>query len=283
MRVKVIPNRPIPGLLPKNAMLTGEACLDLNKREILYCMNFGNVFDEEGTVIDHKYLSEVFYPTTPKRVVKPETATQLHKESSEEHVVNKPDDEEVYEHIHERMPNEPIMSTSETEAMLNLIKETVIPAEEETVVEEPAPVTEEVSTVGEEPAVEESEEPVADDEVVPKYELEVVSCTRYADAIELATQFVSNVEKITGEFYGLFNILSGARPASLEYLVEGGDISGWVKFNNKFANLSEIENGTKFRFRFIPKNDSKFAYRISIKENNEVVVKLDGEVNPSEL
>ena len=52
MLVKVVPIRPIPGILPKNKWIDDEIILDLNKNEIVHCMNYGNVYDEDGNIID---------------------------------------------------------------------------------------------------------------------------------------------------------------------------------------------------------------------------------------
>lgn len=51
MRVKVVPKKPIPGILPKNKWIDKEMELDLNEREIIRCMNFGIVYNENGEVI----------------------------------------------------------------------------------------------------------------------------------------------------------------------------------------------------------------------------------------
>ena len=56
MKVKVNPQRPIPGILPKNKWIDHEMECDLNKSEIMRCMQFGTVYDMEGVVIDTKYL-----------------------------------------------------------------------------------------------------------------------------------------------------------------------------------------------------------------------------------
>ena len=84
--------------------------------------------------------------------------------------------------------------------------------------------------------------------------------------------------KLEGKLYGLFNITSGTRPV-LEFKVN----DEWLKFNNKFADFASIENGAKFVFRFTPKNENEFSYKIVIKEANEVLVKLEEKINPVEL
>ena len=55
------------------------------------------------------------------------------------------------------------------------------------------------------------------------------------------------------------------------------------KFNNKFTDLQSIEAGHKFIFRFIPRNNSKFDCRVSIKEANNVLVSLDYEIDSENL
>ena len=46
MIVTVIPRgQSIVGVLPKNKPINGEMTLDLNEREINYCMSRGDVFD----------------------------------------------------------------------------------------------------------------------------------------------------------------------------------------------------------------------------------------------
>jgi len=57
MIVKVIPDKPITGILPKNKILYDEQILDLNKAEIIRCMQFGSVYREDGELIDENQLN----------------------------------------------------------------------------------------------------------------------------------------------------------------------------------------------------------------------------------
>lgn len=61
MKVKVIPTFPIPGILPKNKKIIEEMILDLNKNEIIHCMQYGNVFDENGHILDKFSLSKISF------------------------------------------------------------------------------------------------------------------------------------------------------------------------------------------------------------------------------
>ena len=51
MKVRVVPERPISGILPKNKWLDTEMELDLNKNEIIRCMQFGSVYNMNGELI----------------------------------------------------------------------------------------------------------------------------------------------------------------------------------------------------------------------------------------
>lgn len=51
MKVRVVPERPISGILPKNKWLDTEMELDLNKNEIIRCMQFGSVYNMDGELI----------------------------------------------------------------------------------------------------------------------------------------------------------------------------------------------------------------------------------------
>lgn len=51
MRVRVVPSRPISGILPKNKWLDTEMELELNKNEIIRCMQFGSVYNMDGELI----------------------------------------------------------------------------------------------------------------------------------------------------------------------------------------------------------------------------------------
>lgn len=250
MKVKVIPVRPIHGILPKNKWIDSEMELDLNKNEIVHCMQFGNVYDEDGKLIDAISVHQkarINPKTKTVEIVKPVSNIET---NSIEPVIIKED---------------PTVTTVEASTTTNTEAVVITEAEPEPVVE-PAPIYEVV------------EEPVKEIKKEPKYfNLEVVSCVKEDNHIILETQMNTN-SKLEGNLYGLFNITSGARPV-LEFKVN----DEWFKFNNKFANFTSIENGAKFVFRFTPKNDNEFAYKILIKEVNEVLVKLEEKINPAKL
>lgn len=161
---------------------------------------------------------------------------------------------------------EPIVVTS------NPIPEPVVE------IEVPEPIVEEVpepEVVEETPVVEEAieEEP----EESPYYNLEVVSYETVDDYIVMEVEMDTN-SKLEGNLYGLFSAVSN-RPTSIEYQTD----NGWVKFSTKFANFTSISNGDRFVFRFIPKNELEFTFRLLVKESNNVLASLEGSVNPSEL
>ena len=87
-------------------------------------------------------------------------------------------------------------------------------------------------------------------------------------------------DKVGGNLYGLLSF-TGARPNQLEYLI--GD--NWIKFNNKFNNISTLTDGDKFTFRFIPKNNSVIKYKFMIKDSdtNSVIIEQDGEIDLKEI
>ena len=74
MKVVVIPQRPIPGILPKNKWIDTKMVLDLNKNEIKHCMQFGNVYDESGKLIDAVNIKNIpdMIKSTGKVVSEPE-------------------------------------------------------------------------------------------------------------------------------------------------------------------------------------------------------------------
>ena len=229
MKVKVIPVRPIPGILPKNKWIDMEMDLDLNKNEIVHCMQFGNVYDEDGKIID---------------------AISVHKSDF----------------------MKPKMKAVETiEAAL------AKPAIIEVNPINPLPESIRTEEVVEEQVLEEIEEVIETATEVPVFKLEEVSCVKEENYIILETQLKTN-SKLEGNLYGLFSITSGPKP-----VVEVKVNDGWSKFGNKFADFNSMEDGTKLVFRFLPKNENEFSYRLSIKEANEILVKLEGKVNPAKL
>ncbi len=241
MLVKVVPVRPIPGILPKNKWIDTEMVLDLNKNEIVHCMQFGNVYDEDGKLIDAISVHQ-------KAKVNPKTkAVEIIETVEVEPVIVK----EVPE-----VTTAELTVTENDEPMF-------IEADQE-------PISEPVAVYTEVLVEEEKEE--------PKYfDLKVVSCVKEDNYIILTTQMSTN-SKLEGKLYGLFNITSGTRPM-IEFKVN----DEWFKFNNKFADFTSIENEAKFVFRFSPKNENEFSYKIVIKEANEVLVKLEEKINPANL
>lgn len=60
MIVTVVPRgQSIIGVLPKNKPINGEMTLDLNEREINYCMSRGDVYDENGILLT-SYVEEKY-------------------------------------------------------------------------------------------------------------------------------------------------------------------------------------------------------------------------------
>lgn len=70
MRVKVVPIYPIRGVLPKNKCIDVEMELDLNKSEILCCMQSANVYDENGNILDRSSLNKIDFNKV--KIAKPE-------------------------------------------------------------------------------------------------------------------------------------------------------------------------------------------------------------------
>lgn len=253
MKVKVIPKKPIPGILPKNKWIDTEMELDLNKKEIMHCMQFGIVYDESGNMIDSFSIKKV-----PVNIIK----------------VEKPIIQKV--------------SITNIEPIITKVKEI---GEEEKVVEVLDAETTTVS-IGEPITIDMSNEKVPEvittgpiefepvEEVIEESfcNLDIVSCIKENEYIILETQLSTNT-KLEGNLYGLFLIISGDRPSSLEFNV-GNE---WFKFNNKFANFTYIENNSTFLFRFIPKNENEFGFKILIKESNVELAKLESKINPLAL
>lgn len=61
MKVKVVPKRPIPGILPKNKWIDKEMELDLNIQEIKYCMGFGIIY-HDGELVDEVNIFKINEP-----------------------------------------------------------------------------------------------------------------------------------------------------------------------------------------------------------------------------
>lgn len=250
MKVLIIPKKPIPGILPKNKWIDTKMVLDLNKNEILHCMQFGTVYDESGNMIDSIRVKNI--------------PTSIHKE-----IIQKPITKPVI--VEETVSTS--ITVSEGEPMVIEAKSN--PIEEPVIIMSPITV---------EPIVEEViEEPVKVEEVnivedIKEDEPTYFSYSREDDYIivKAISGYDCNIE---GNLYGLFTITSGPRPSSIEYL--NGDT--WVKFSNKFANFDVVKPLDLFIFRFIPKNENEFSFKISIKEANQVLLQLEDKVNPSEI
>lgn len=236
MKVKVVPKRPISGILPKNKWIDTEMELDLNKIEIARCMQFGSVYDMSGNIIDDKYVASL-NPMGKKPYIKP-----LIVFDSNVHIDTK---------------------VSEPE---DIKSKTTVLTEEPIVIDMGGKLPEEPVIVNE--AVVEKEEVVS--------ELELLSCKKEDDYILLEVQF-NSTDKLEN-VYGLFNVTSGSRPV-MEYKKE----ENWIKFSNKFNQFSELNDGDKLVFRFVPKNESPIKYKISIKEGNNLICSIEEKINPEEL
>lgn len=246
MRVTVVPKRPINGILPKNKWVDTKMELDLNKNEILHCMKFGTVYDENGKVIDSVSIKNVparIKPITSKIIP---TKPVIHDECIKE-----------IEHLESvtttAITDEPIVINVEN---AESITGAFVTGLSTTPIVEKAIETEVIET-----------EPVEEEKHY--CELELVSYTKEDDFVILEAKLNSDYTLGGVSTYGLFTITSGSRPTCLEYKSE----DNWVKFSNKFANLDTLVNGDTFVFRFIP--NGEFTYRISIKSKNDVIVKLE--------
>lgn len=245
MKVTVIPKRPIPAILPKNKWVDTEMELDLNKNEIKHCMQYGVVKDMSGVVIDERYIRDlkVVIETAQKIEIKePEITTTV--ETDSEPIIIDMSKEEL-----------PEVATS---GYLEVIESfPVTPINEESIIEV---------------------EPSYPETSKEYFILEQVSAKKEDEHIVLEVKMNTN-SKLEGDLYGLFTVISGARPTPFEFKV--GD--EWFKFNNKFANFTTIENEAKFTFRLTPRGENEFTYRVSIKTGNDVLVKLEETLNPLEL
>ena len=126
MKVKVIPQRPISGILPKNKWIDQEMECDLNKAEIMRCMQFGSVYDMSGRVIDTKYLQEIPNMLI-ERCIEPIVATSYD-----------PEDIVIIEEISNKVPEE-------TPESITIVASS---ADELIVIESNAEVPEEVFVTG---------------------------------------------------------------------------------------------------------------------------------------
>lgn len=249
MVVKVFPVRPIPGILPKNKWIDSPITLDLNKNEIRHCMQYGHVYDENGKVIDNLSIlnHDIKVQSNVKAVNNAEVEPIVIKEISKDNkIVETPKVAYIVDPIS-------VVETNEVETVEeDVVEETVEEATEEELVEE---------------TIEED-----------YFKLKEISCIKDDKHIILELEMDTN-SKLEGTLYGLFSITSGSKPNPLEFKVN----DEWTKFNNKFADFTSIENGAKFIFRFSPKNENEFGYKILIKQANNVLVSFEDKVNPKNL
>lgn len=310
LKVKVTPIRSIPGILGKNKNINAEMVLELNKREIMHCMRFGVVHDMNGTLVDDKYLNTYFdirkalkqplikntevSVLSVNKFISDTIVTedvQTKTEYNSIPVVSIPvtvSDNTIAEEIADSNTPEYVVISKHDEPdtdvsyIATLSKELEEPNESistSTTVEES---TELPTLKGYIPVEEYVEDTSTDTNVDIKevYHLNMVSCEKDGNYIVLTTQFINEYcDKIGGNLYGLFTIISGSRPSVLEYFNDGV----WMKFNNKFRNFDIFENEQKFIFRFIPKNNAKFRFKLSLKNSNDVLVSLSDEINPNEI
>lgn len=244
MKVTVVPSRPIPGILPKNKWIDTKMELDLNKNEIKHCMQYGNVYDKSGKLIDTMNIQNLFNKKVYKKLVlKIETPVVINENIN---LVSEKDD---------------------TNVSLNQTSEEVLEINEE----EPVVIE-----------TEEKEAEVADKQVTENIEiynnLKLISYKKENEYIVVETQMDSN-STLEGDLYGLFLVTSGPKPSYIEYFSD----EKWIKFNNKFSNLDTVNNEDKFIFRFIPRNDNQLSIRITIKEASEILSKLEFTILPSDL
>ena len=224
MKVKVVPKRPIPGILPKNKWIDKEMELDLNVQEIKYCMGFGVIY-HDNELVDEVNIYKIDQPKKqiPVAEVIPEA------------------------------PKAPVMRGPIVGYRIS------------------QPIKPEVVKLDEE-VKEESIKPV---EIINS--LKQVSCVKEENYTILEFEFNTTGEKVGNDLEGRFNINAGSK---VEYKSVNDK---WVKFNSKFATLNELEDGTKFVFRFTPNHKSLLKYVLSIKDNIGFDVKIAGSIDQSEL
>lgn len=247
MKVKVVPKRPISGILPKNKWIDSEMELDLNKAEIARCMQYGSVYDMSGNVIVDINKSG--------KIAKYDEA-QL---KSDNNNIKKEYNKLLFDNFGPVVMSD--IKPKEVESVMTV-------SEGEPVVIDMGGKLPEGPVFVTGMSVEEKEEIVS--------ELEVLSCKKEDNYILLEVQF-NSTDKLEN-VYGLFNVISGSRPV-MEYKKE----DNWVKFSNKFNQFSELNDGDKLIFRFVPKNESTIKYKLSIKKGNDLICLLEEKINPEEL
>lgn len=235
MNVRVVPKRPIPGILPKNKWIDVEMELDLNESEIRRCMQYGVVYYNDEPIKDLNLciLSENKYKPAIETV---EILEEEISEEDESHIT-------IITPVFKQMP-EPVLVTEP-----NIVEEIV----ESVLVAEPNEI-----------------------EVIS--ELKEVSCVREDNNyIILELQFNTNINH--ENIMGMFKINSGSK---VEYK---SDSDKWVKFNHKFNTFTELENDTKFVFRFNPSHKSLLKYNLTLKQEKEngIEVSLDGTIDQENL
>lgn len=227
MIVIVDPQRPIPGILEKNKFISEKTKLDLNRNEIIRCMNFGSVYDENMNILDENSLNKIELHNSIKNI---QTKNKFIISSE------KKEDDNLLRVV-QRAMTDYIVKDMDQKIFNDIEKENSNYTKQD---------------------------------IKREYSLNIVSCEKVENAYIVTIQFNSSDETIDGNMYGLFNVI-GSRPSSLEYKV-GND---FVKFNNKFANFSTLTNCDTFVFRVVPRNNSNIKFKVSIKENNEVLASVE--------
>lgn len=249
MNVRVVPKRPIPGILPKNKWIDVEMELDLNIMEIRRCMQYGNVY------YDGQIINETKLALLATGLIKPEKKIELH-----EHII---DTTEILELEVEKPKNDDSL-----DSLMTIITPVFKQMPETVIVSEPNNVEEIIESVITE----------YQNEIEVINELKEISCVREDNNyIILELQFNSNTN--FENVMGMFKINSGSK---VEYK---SDNDKWVKFNHKFNTFSELGNDTKFVFRFNPSHKSLLKYHLTLKQEKEngFEVNLDGTIDQGKI
>lgn len=252
MKVTVDPQRPIPGILLKNKLITEKVSLDLNRNEILRCMQYGTVYDEYGNAIDIRSLNKL----------------------------------ELHNHIRNITG---IAGTTISAGKTKICNTTEIVGEKYTTnIKEFNINGINSSNEDNKPAFKKIEEPmhidlvpVKSDISKPDFCLDVISCKKEDKYIEIILKLkaLKDIKSKDGNLYGLFTII-GKRPSILEYKL---DNDNWIKFNNKFNSFNTINDGDEFIFRLIPKDNSNIKFKVNIKESNCIIAEVESEINITDL
>lgn len=229
MKVKVIPMRPIPGILPKNKWIDTEIELDLNVMEIRRCMQYGSVY-YENEIMDNTKLCLFNNDETKLSSVKIELPQRI--------------------------------ITTETKGVLEIDEKEV------------------TSLKSDQPSKSFIENNQSDEtEIDNELKIKELSCIREDNYIILELQFNTNSLFNLDNVNGTFKVNSGSK---IEYK---SDSDKWVKFNYKFNTFEQLENDTKFIFRFIPNHKSLLKYHLILKQDKEdgIEVDLSGTIDQSNL